>query len=201
MNKNNFYGALAILFLISSIGFSSCKKDKNDAEETPANGTSKAVVKYGSNTVNFSSGKDKSAAFLDWEKDEKKFNFVLNLQDEATGMILNMMIFPAKDGTGTYALKGLTDEGWSSASVYVKGKSSSKADTYNFVWISHQGKLIESSGTVTITSMTEKNVKGSFSATLHSYNDNTKEAKELTISGGTFDVPLVRRDFDFANYD
>lgn len=34
-----------------------------------------------------------------------------------------MMIYPVKDGTGTYALKGLTGDGWSTAGVYLKGKS------------------------------------------------------------------------------
>lgn len=201
MNKNKFYGVLAILFLTSTIGFSSCKKDKDKPKDTPTNGTAKAVVKYGDKTVNFSSGKDKSGAFLDWRKDEKKYNFALTLQDAATGMIIDMMVYPAENGTGTYALEGLTADGWSTAGVYVKGKSSSKADTYNYVWISHNGELTESEGTVTISSMTEKNVKGTFSATLHSYNPDTKVSKQLTVSGGTFDVPLVRRDFDFANYE
>ena len=203
MNKKNFYGALAVLLFASSVGLSSCKKDKDDPKETPTNGTAKAVVKYndGAKTVNFSSAKDKSMAYMDWTDDKAKNNFALTLQDNATGIILDMMIYPVKDGTGTYALEGLTADGWSTAGVYLKGKSSSKDDTYNYVWISHNGELTESKGTVTITSITEKNVKGTFSATLHSYNPDTKVAKELTISGGSFDVPLMRREFDLENYE
>lgn len=202
MKKKNFYGALAVLLFTSSIAFSSCKKDKDDPKDPVTNnGKAKAVVKYGDKTVNFSSGKDKSGAFLDWREDGKKYNFALTLQDEATGMIIDMMVYPVKNGTGTYTLEGITADGWSTAGVYVKGKYSSDADTYNYVWISHNGELTESEGTVTISSMTEKNVKGTFSGTLHSYNPDTKVSKKLTVSGGSFDVPLVRRDFDFANYE
>ena len=201
MNKKNFYGILAVLLFTSFIGFSSCKKDKDDPKETPTNGTAKAVVKYGDKTVNFSSGKDKSMAYMDWTDDKTKSNFALTLQDNTTGVIIDMMIFPVKDGTGTYALEGATADGWSSAGVYTKGKASSKEDIYNYVWISHNGELTESKGTVTITSITEKNVKGTFSATLHSYNPDTKVSKELTMSGGSFDVPLKRREFDLGNYE
>lgn len=201
MNKKNFYGALAVLLFTSSIGFSSCKKDKDDPKETPTNGTARAVVKYGDKTVNFSSAKNNYEAYMDWTADDKENNFALTLQDKASGMIIVMMVYPVKDGPGTYALEGPTADGWSSANVYVKGKSSKKDDIYNFVWISHNGELTESKGTVTITSITEKNVKGTFSATLHSYNDATKISKELTISGGSFDVPLKRREFDLKNYE
>lgn len=201
MNKKNFYGVVAILLITSSIGFSSCKKEKNEPKETPGNGIAKAVVKYGDKTVNFSSGKDKSIAYMDWTDDKTKSNFALSLQDDATGMIIDMMIYPVKDAAGTYALKGLSGDGWSTAGVYTKGKSSSKEDTYNFVWISHNGDLTESKGTVTISSISENNVKGTFSATLHSYNPDTKISKELTISGGSFDVPLKRREFNMENYE
>lgn len=202
MNKKNFYGALAILLFSSSVALSSCKKDKDDPKETPVNGTAKAGIKYGDNTVNFSSTKDNSIAYMDWVKDEKKHNFGMVLQDDATGMLISMMIFPAKDGTGTYAIEGLTGgEGWSSINVHVKGKSSSAADKYGYLWRSSNGEMTVSNGTVTITSMTEKHVKGTFSGTFHNYNDDTKVVKELTITGGSFDVPLIRRDFDLDNYE
>ena len=203
MKKKNFYGALAVLLFTSSLGFSSCKKEKDEAKETPTTGTAKAVVKYndGAKTVNFFSGKDVSMAYMDWTDDKTKNNFALTLQDNASGMIIDMMIYPAKDGTGTYALDGLSADGWATASVYVKGKASSKEETYSYVWVSRNGELLESKGTVTISSITEKNVKGTFSATLHNYNPDTKVAKELIISGGSFDVPLKRREFDLKNYE
>lgn len=203
MNKKNFYGALAVLLMTSSIAFSSCKKDKNDPKDNSTNATAKAVVKYDiDKSVNFSSTKDKARAYMDYIKDEKKHNFAMTLQDDATGMTIDMMIFPVKDGSGTYSIEGLTGgDGWSTINVNIKGKSSPAADKYGYLWRSSNGVLTVSEGTVTIISMTEKNVKGTFSATLHNYNDDTKKVKVLTIEGGTFDVPLVRRDFDLGNYE
>ena len=199
--KKNFYGMCALLLVTTLIAFSSCKKDKDEPKDKPNNEMAKAVVKYGDKRVNFSSAKEKSAAYMDWTDDKSKNNFALTLQDDASGVIIDMMIYPVADGPGTYALKGIAGDGWSTAAVYTKGKSSSKADTYNYVWISHNGELTESKGTVTISSISEGNVKGTFSATLHSYNPDTKISKELTITEGSFDLPLKRREFDLENYE
>lgn len=198
MNSKNFYAATAVLLFTSIIAFSSCKKDKAEATENPPDGTAKAEIIYNKKTTNFSSLTDSSVAFLEWREAEKKFNFALILKDDATGMIIDMMIYPAKEGIGTYAL-GLTTDSWSLANVSLKGRSSSKAETFGYVWLHQDGELTASEGTVTISSMTDKNVKGSFSATLYSYNDVTKDKDKLIVKNGSFDVPLIRRDFDFAN--
>ena len=199
MNMRNFYGTMAVLLFTSAIAFSSCKKDKDETKEPTTNGIAKAVVKYDDKSINFFSEKDSSVAFLEWVETEKKHNFSMILKDDATGMMLIMMIFPAKEGTGTYPLAGLSADSWSTANVHLKGRASSEGDKYGYVWISQNGELTESKGTVTITSMTDKKVKGTFSATLYNYNDATKLSKELTITGGSFDVPLVKRDFNFSN--
>ena len=199
MNKKKIYSALSILLLTSAIAFTSCKKDKVDEKEPATKGTATAVVKYDDKTINFSSEKDSSVAFLEWIETEKKHNFSMILKDDATGMMLVLMIYPAKEGTGTYPLEGLSADSWSTANVFLKGRTSSDGDRYGYVWISHNGDLIESKGTMTIASMTDKNVKGTFSATLYNYNDATKVSKKLSVTGGSFDVPLLKRDFDFSN--
>lgn len=198
MNSKNFYVAAAVLLFTSMVAFSSCKKDNVEPGEKPSDGTAKAEVMYDNKTVKFSSVKDSSLAFMEWSAAEKKHNFALILKDDATDIIIDMMIYPAKEGIGTYEL-GLTQESWSLANVSLKGRSSSKADTYGYVWLFQDEVLTASEGTVTITSMTDKNVKGSFSATLYSYNDVTKAKDQLIVKDGSFDVPLIRRDFDFAN--
>lgn len=202
MNKKNFFGALTVLLFSSAVAFTSCKKDKDDPKENPTNGTAKAGVTFDGKTVSFSSSKDNSIAYMEWEKDEKKHNFGMVLQDDATGMLISMIIFPVKDGSGTYELEGLTgDDGWSTMNVNVKGTASSASEKYGYLWRSSNGELTVSEGTVTISSMTEKNVKGTFNAILHNYDDDKKVVKALTIKNGSFDVPLIRRDFDWENYE
>lgn len=199
MSIKNFYGVMTILLFTSLIAFSSCKKEKEETKSPAKTGSATAVVKYENKTIQFSSNKDSAIAYLEWIETEKKHNFSMLLKDDATGMMLVMMIYPAKEGTGTYPLQGLSADSWSTANVLIKGRTSSEADRYGYAWISHDGNLIESKGTLTISSMTDKNVKGTFSATLYNYNDATKVSKELTITAGSFDVPMVKRDFDFSN--
>ncbi len=160
MNMKNYYGALAILIFTSTVAFSSCKKDKAETKDSTTNGTATAVVNYDGKSINFSSVKDSSVAFMEWVASEKKHVFSMILKDDATGMILDMMIYPAKEGSGSYSLEGLSADMWSLANFHLKGRNSSETDKYTFVWISNNGIIVESKGTVTITSMTDKNVKG-----------------------------------------
>lgn len=199
MNKNFFYGSLVILLLTSAITLLSCKKDKIDEKETATKGTATAVVKYEGKTLNFLSERDSAVAFLEWVATEKKNSFRLVLKDDATGMLLDMIIYPVKEGAATYFLNGMTNESWSYANFLMKGRNSSDKDLYVFIYSDNNGVITQSKGTVNISSMTNKNVKGTFSLNLHNYNFATKEFKELTVSGGSFDVPLVKRDFDFSN--
>lgn len=200
MNRKKIGLMLSATFLLfSAAAFTGCKKEKTN--ETIGEGSASATLNYGNKTEQVQSSGNNAAAYLDWVEDSKKFNFALTLKDNASNKIMQMVFYPANDGTGNYTMEGLGAQSWSVMEVKLDGKNSSGDNKYGYVWVSHDGNLTMSDGTLTITSMTEKNVKGTFKATLYSYNPDTKIAKKMTVSDGKFDLPLVRRNFDFGNYD
>ncbi len=185
------------LLLLSTflLSFASCKKDKNENPEA-TKGTATAVLKTDDATINFSSVKDSSVAFLEFIEDANQHHLRIVIKDDKTNALIEMMITPVKDAPQTLSIaQGFTADGWAATSVFLNGRNSSEAETYGTIWVSHDGNVTNSEGSLTISSISENNIKGSFNGTLYSYNPDTKVAKKLTVTQGQFDMPLVRRNF------
>lgn len=197
MELKNLYITPAVLLLSSFLAFSSCKKDKETETETERQGeaVATATIKTENNTLNFSSAGDSAVAILAHATEEDQYLYSMILKDKSTGAIIEITILPANNGTGTYNVGEASQDSWTSATVLLKGRSSGRADKYNSVYLDINGKVTQSSGTLTVTSMTEDRVKGSFKLALHSFNPDTKAIKEMHITNGSFDLPLIRKDF------
>lgn len=183
----------AILMCASMLTFNSCKKENNENKPPSAKGTAEAVVIVDNQTLRFSSVRDSSIALLNWNEEQKNFVFSMLLKDDNSDMIMEMMIFPVEDATGAYPLAdGFGSDSLSITNVYIDGRQSARSEIYTPLWLSQSGKITSSSGTINITSMTENSIKGNFNIILYNYDDNTKKIKEMTVTQGSFDVPLIR---------
>lgn len=196
MTNKTMYFLTFLFFGSAMVGFSACKKDSKEPDTVTA-GTASATIVVEGTTIPFSSIKDSSVAFLETIPGEDVMAFSMVLKDDNSRTLIEMMIMPVSEGAGTYPMAdGFGEDSLSRSGVFLQGRGSARADTYGPVWISHDGELTQSSGTLQIASMTATRATGTFNAVLYSYNNDTKVIKELKITNGAFDVPLVRREMD-----
>ena len=197
--RNNFKTLFLLLFV--GFAFTSCSKDddtnpdtKNDDLKT---GNATAVIGVDNQTIQFSSDNENSfATKVNTKIGENEIDqLVIVMMDEDSDVMIVAQAAPAPDNAITYDLsKPLTEDSFFTAGVGVEGKNSSDDKTYG-VGTYQQGNdlVIQSKGTFKITSLSSTTIKGTFEMTLYNNYDpnDAQDAKKLTITKGTFDLPIV----------
>ena len=200
--KNQFRTLFFILLIAGSL--ISCSKDDDnngkDPNEVPNGGQATAVIGVDNQSIQFSTKSDNSFAGIVQTKigENEIDQLVIVMQDDNSDVMIVAQAAPAPDTPKEYDLsKSATNDYFFTTAVALNGKNSSDDNIYG-VGTYQQGEevVIQSKGSFKITSVSNNNIKGSFEMTLYNIYDpnNAENAKEMTITEGTFDLPIVEID-------
>lgn len=192
------------LFLLLMLGFAfvSCSSDddapQDDNNEDVKKGQATAVVGLDDKTIQFSAKSDNSfAAIIETKLGENDIKqLIIVMADDKPDVTIVAQVTPAPGNPINYDLSSpITDDYFFTTGVAVDGKNSSDANVYGVGFYQHGDDIVrQSKGAFKITSISSTNIKGTFDMTLYnSYNSNdTFDAKELTVTEGKFDLPMVK---------
>lgn len=189
------------LILLTGLAFAGCSKDDdnngNDTNEDLNEGNVTAVIGADEQAIQFSSETENSfAAIVKTKIDENEIEqLVIVMKDDNSNVMIVTSATPAPSNPINYNLSTpLTGEYLFTVGVGMDGENSSNDKTYG-VGTYQQGEevVLQSKGSFKITSISATSVKGTFEMTLYnSYNpDNAQDAKELSVTQGAFDLPIV----------
>lgn len=206
-----------LLMLLVSFAFANCSKDDdnngndtNDTNEDLNESNVTAVIMDGEQTVQFSSENENSFATIVKTKvnEDEIEQLVIIMKDDNSEVLIVASATPAPNNPIDYNLSlPLTEEYLFTAGVSMDGENSSSDKTYGVGTYQHEEEVVhQSKGSFKITSISTTSVEGTFEMTLYnSYDPNTaQDAKELSVTEGAFDLPIVElseEDLEYLGLD
>lgn len=199
-----------LFLLILAIGLLSCSNDDDNVvdekDEGPLEGQATAVIAMDNETIQFSAKNENSfAGIVNANVGENEIKqLVIVMADDDSDILIVTQAAPAPNGPTTYDVsETLTEDYLFTTSVAVEGQNSAVDKIYGVGVYQHEDEIVlQSQGSFKITSLTSENIKGTFEMTLYNIYDpnNVENAKELTVTEGKFNLPIVEigeGDLDF----
>lgn len=190
-----------LLFAFSSLAACSSDDDTiiddNDKDGDLVEGLASAEITVDEKTIQFSSkSEDNFAGVMKTKMGEEEIDqLVIVMVDEDSEVAIISQALPAPNAPRDYDLSkvGLGNDYFFTTDVVLEKNNSDDRKTYSLGSYQQGDEIVlRSKGLFEITSMYKDNIKGTFKMTLYnSYDQNIEDAKELTITEGKFDLPII----------
>lgn len=170
--------------------------DEKDKGDDLVEGLASADITVDNKTIQFSSeSEDNFAGIIKTKMGDKEVNqLIIVMVDENSEVAIISQALPAPNSPIDYDLSkvGLGNDYFFTTDVVLDDSTVYSMGSYQ------QGEevVVRSKGLFKITSMSKDNIKGTFKMTLYNSYDpnNVEDAKELKVTNGTFDLPIIEVD-------